>query len=63
MSAGLAFTIALVMLAIIALQQPFAGISRIGPQNFERLEAILKQLETTGSKEPVTRGSGHEWLV
>ena len=35
MSAGLAFTIALVMLAIIALEQPFAGISRISPQTFE----------------------------
>ena len=49
MSAGLAFTIALVMLAIIALEQPFAGISRIGPQTFERLETILKQLEAAGS--------------
>jgi len=31
------------------LEQPFAGISRIGPQTFERLETILKQLEAAGS--------------
>jgi hypothetical protein len=45
MSAGLAFTVALVMVAIIALGQPFAGISRVGPQPFEQLEGMFKHLE------------------
>lgn len=46
MSLGLAFTIALVMVAIIALGQPFAGISRVGPQPFEQLEGMFRHLET-----------------
>ena len=45
MSLGLAFTIVLVMVAIIALGQPFAGISRVGPQPFEALEGMFKDLE------------------
>jgi hypothetical protein len=45
MSLGLAFTIVLVMVAIIALGQPFAGISRVGPQPFEELEGMFKHLE------------------
>jgi hypothetical protein len=45
MSSGLAFTIALVMVAIIALGQPFAGITRVGPQPFEQLEPMFKHLE------------------
>ena len=49
MSSGLAFTIALVMVAIIALEQPFAGISRVGSQPFEQLEAMFKHLEISGS--------------
>src|SRR6516165_1195973 len=40
MSLGLAFTIVLVMVAIIALGQPFAGISRVGPRPFEELEGM-----------------------
>jgi len=47
MSAGLAITIALVMLSIMALEQPFSGITRVGPQAFERLEDMFKRLETT----------------
>jgi len=45
MSSGLAFTIALVMVAIIALGQPFAGISRVGHQPFDQLEGMFKHLE------------------
>ena len=45
MSLGLAFTIALVMLAIVALGQPFAGISRVGHQPFDQLEGMFKHLE------------------
>jgi ABC-type multidrug transport system fused ATPase/permease subunit len=46
MSSGLAFTVALVMVAIIALGQPFAGISRVGSQPFAQLEGMFKYLET-----------------
>ena len=46
MSSGLAFTVALVMVAIISLGQPFAGMSRIGPQPFEQLEGMFKHLES-----------------
>jgi hypothetical protein len=49
-SSGLAFTIALVMLAIIALEQPFAGISRIGPQTFVQLERVFEQLDAARSR-------------
>jgi Protein of unknown function (DUF4239) len=45
MSLGLAFTIALVMLAVVALGQPFAGISRVGHQPFDQLEGMFKHLE------------------
>jgi hypothetical protein len=47
MSSGLALTIALVMLSIMALEQPFAGINRLGPQAFEHLEDTFKRLEAT----------------
>jgi hypothetical protein len=40
-SVGLAFTIALVMLAVVALGQPFAGISRVGHQPFDQLEGMF----------------------
>jgi Protein of unknown function (DUF4239) len=37
MTAGLAMTIALVMLSIVALEQPFAGITRIQPEAFNHI--------------------------
>ena len=37
MTAGLAMTIALVLLSILALEQPFAGITRIQPYAFTQL--------------------------
>ena len=46
MSAGLALTIALVMLSIMALGQPFAGMTRVGPQAFEHIEDMFKRLES-----------------
>jgi hypothetical protein len=49
MISGLALTIALVMLSIMALQQPFAGINRLGPQGFKQLEETFKRLEATRS--------------
>jgi hypothetical protein len=45
MSSGLAFTIALVMVAVVALGQPFAGITRVGHQPFDQLEGMFKHLE------------------
>lgn len=41
MTAALAFTIGIVLLSILALEQPFAGITRIGPEAFEQVERIL----------------------
>jgi Protein of unknown function (DUF4239) len=42
MTAGLAMTIALVLLSILALEQPFAGITRIQPDAFNQLSDIFK---------------------
>ena len=50
MTSGLALTIALVLLSIMALEQPFAGINRLGPQAFEHLEDTFKRLEATQSR-------------
>jgi hypothetical protein len=41
MTAGLAMTIALVLLSILALEQPFAGIARIEPDAFDQLMDIF----------------------
>ena len=46
MSSGLAVTVALVMVAVVALGQPFSGISRVGHQPFDQLEGMFKYLET-----------------
>ena len=40
-TAVLALTICLVLLSIVALEQPFAGISRIGPEAFEQAQRII----------------------
>ena len=42
MTGALAFTIGLVLLSILALEQPFAGITRIGPDAFEQVQHILE---------------------
>jgi Protein of unknown function (DUF4239) len=47
MSSGLAFTIALVMVAVVALGQPFAGITRVGHQPFDQLEGMFKYSENS----------------
>ena len=49
MSSGLALTIALVMLSIMALEEPFSGINHLGPQAFERLDDIFNRLEAPPS--------------
>jgi hypothetical protein len=49
MTAGLAMTIALVLLSILALEQPFAGITRIGPNAFNQLTNIFDTWSKTGA--------------
>jgi hypothetical protein len=41
MTAGLSMTIALVLLSILALERPFAGVTRIEPDAFNRLADIF----------------------
>ena len=41
MSAGLALTIGVVLLSIVALVHPFAGITRVDPEAFHQVEKIL----------------------
>ena len=54
MTAGLALTIALVFLSILALQEPFAGIARIQPDAFNQLENTFKGLSQSGAHAPTT---------
>jgi hypothetical protein len=48
MTAALALTIGIVLLSILALEQPFAGITRIGPEAFEQAQEILEQVARPG---------------
>jgi Protein of unknown function (DUF4239) len=41
MTAGLALTISLVLLSVVALERPFAGIARIEPNAFDQLTIML----------------------
>lgn len=41
MTAGLALTIGAVLLSILALEHPFAGISRVDPEAFHQVEKII----------------------
>jgi hypothetical protein len=41
MTAGLAMTIALVLLSILAREQPFSGITRVEPDAFNQLADIF----------------------
>ena len=51
MTAGLALTIGVVLLSIVALQKPFAGITRVEPEPFNQVDRILGQLShPTGGK-------------
>jgi Na+-transporting methylmalonyl-CoA/oxaloacetate decarboxylase gamma subunit len=43
MTAGLAMTIALVLLSILALEQPFAGITRVEPDAADSASPIRRQ--------------------
>ena len=42
MTAGLALTIGVVLLSIVALEHPFGGISRIHPEAFQQVEDIIE---------------------
>ena len=52
MTAGLAMTIALVMLSIVALEQPFSGITRIGPQAFNHVMDTFDWLSQRRADQP-----------
>lgn len=41
MTAGLALTISLVLLSVVALERPFAGIARVAPDAFNQLTLLL----------------------
>ena len=41
MIAGLAVTIGVVLLSIVALEHPYSGIQRVGPEAFEQVRRIL----------------------
>jgi hypothetical protein len=46
MTGALAFTIGIVLLSVLALEQPFAGITRIEPDAFQQVQRILTQART-----------------
>ena len=43
MIAGLAVTVGLVLLSIVALEHPYGGITRVGPEAFEQVLRILER--------------------
>jgi hypothetical protein len=50
MSAALALTIGIVLLSILALEHPFEGITRVGPEAFEQVQEIFKQVAPPGAE-------------
>ena len=48
MTAGLALTIGVVLLAIFALEHPFAGITRVDPEAFKQVDRILELWRHSG---------------
>ena len=48
MTSGLAMTIALVLFSIMALEQPFAGITRVEPDSFNQVANILDVWSQSG---------------
>jgi hypothetical protein len=48
MSSGLAMTIALVLFSIMALEQPFAGITRVEPDSFHQVSKIFDVWSQSG---------------
>lgn len=52
MTSGLALTIALVLVSVLALQHPFSGITRIEPEAFEQTARIFDVWSRTGAVNP-----------
>lgn len=52
MTASLAMTISLVLLSIMALEQPFAGITRVDPEAFHQTASIFDVLSRSGTSSP-----------
>ncbi len=50
MIAGLSVTIGIVLLSILALERPFAGITRVEPEAFERTQEILDLWSQPGAR-------------
>ena len=48
MTGALALTIGVVLLSILALEQPFAGITHVEPEAFEQVQRILDQVSQPG---------------
>ena len=48
MTSGLAMTIALVLFSIMALEQPFAGITRVEPDAFHQVANIFDVWSQSG---------------
>jgi len=48
MTSALAMTIALVLVSILALEEPFAGITRVDPDAFDQVADIFDLLSRTG---------------
>jgi hypothetical protein len=49
MTAGIALTIGVALLSILALEKPFAGITRVDTQAFNQVDRILAQLRQPAS--------------
>lgn len=43
MTAGLSLTIGVVLMSIVALQDPFAGVTRVDPEPFHQVDRILER--------------------
>ena len=50
MTGGLALTIGVVLLSILALHKPFAGITRVNPDAFHQVDRILGVLREPGAR-------------
>lgn len=57
MTACLALTIGVVLLSIVALQNPFAGISRIDPEPFQQVDRLLELWVTLRPSRSPPRGT------
>jgi hypothetical protein len=49
MTAGLALTISLVLFSVLALERPFAGMTRVGPDAFRQVDGIMETWTQPGA--------------